>query len=1678
MKKKLRRGSLGSRVIAIVITFSLVVSLMTVLGGDASAATSLSGIESIKTRGTISIVEIVPQAGTGSIGYYVGGREPTANWLTVLASKEGKTARETYAKQLFDNLKAVGLMGTSNQNSANYPMIQSGDYAEYLPWDTIPADKDVISVRLDQTEEMQVNGTFTQDAAGDYIEANTYTFDASGGDFVENALYYQHGQLGGAGAENTYYYSLTFARVELTESNVTNYIGVPLYVPVADPAIPGYTYYEYAGTLKVGGDFTVEDEINEGIGYFVGTIVNDVNARKPSTTWECLQEVTITETAIPEGHPLIGSTLYMDSGEEGYTAVKIETGYVPVSGAVYYKLVDMAHSYYAVKDSQNPYREAVTGETGYFDELVGYRFVGNGSATNGTTYYKFTPSAGGAAQNMVYDTIYVAGGYTNSEWFKRYVLDMDGASEDVMTTMRVTVNSVTLDQLTETVAKNANLVVVSAGFDLANNGSTVAYTRDVSNVVLDVLKSKPRVVDSRISGASNLASLVDGTTIPGVTANNVYNFAVGTGTDARSALATNQFHTPFSVKTPYQVVADEITYENFLRGSTNLLSTDISMATCIRYILNTHRVQNQKTSLNVLDIQPYAKKYTNDNTLSVNTVLSWLPQATQNTLKNSDNTYRINITHMSTAELVCNIEDLSEKYDLIYIGAGEKGKNLSDNYYYANIGATVSIQNQLKGLLSTNDTTARYSGNDLTPQKKAELMEYANAGLPIVISDTLISGGNNTENHTLAAVASGNGNLLSVTYSVTPALPNSGDITNVEYQWYYRTGSNRSWQRVSNATGPTYTVSNDYEYRCEVSGVYNGNTYTAFSNAVKRGANSGSTIYNQHFEAKTSSPYAAWTNSASSYYVGNSITPDDEDGTLRVTYTRRSQVRDERNLTYTWYSYSNGTSRAVQSGNGNATFDVDRYGSFDTYYYCVISIQYKTSRNGSWRTATCTSPAYELVRTSVGSTGGGNATTTAPGTNATIPVPVGGENKLDATKIDRNSLMYDVLNGVWEKENVVVQSSVQRKTSGTNIPELDDNQDTLVKYLNLSRPSITLTSSPTEYGGNLSQLASYNCAGNLTYKFTIQNPTDPTPLQTRYTCNLYIDQNGDGRHSEHERIGDISLSEQGAGRVENGALEAGKAYTMQRILNQTQFSGVVAWKLEIVKVGDTTVHASEKGYAYIQPTTPTAINVLQIRSGGGEGVNLSSNPNDFGYNQSQFIPLYNQLETANMYDITVEPTTVNTLNDSYTRQEDVFARLDQFDMIIIGFADCYGDLDQETAQAIAQFIDTGKAVLFTHDTTSFFNVERSQATVTYKYWGYYFNQIIRDKVGLDRYGVTNANFKSEVASGGTGQINETEAEALRQAGYTVAYNPGSAKQSSSSTHGFTDLNIYRYGGGMSSEAKTKNVSQTNKGQITQYPFLMAQNLTVAETHHQYYQLNMNADDIVVWYCLSGNSGNYNYDANHYNDGTNAYYIYNRGNITYSGAGHSTSLSPDEAKLFVNTMVAAYRAAYSKPTVEFKTANDYPATTQLVPMEYSAGSSSQSLGTDQTIYFKLQDTNLTANKSIAVKLYYEVAAGTTGAVTMASAGLGTSTEIFVKEATLGTVYRAEDGQSVSSTALYSNVLYKTVLPAEVLNYFSTQNASETKIYLKAITTIHNGSSNSSYVGSDDLTLKKLGLLRLE
>ncbi len=132
---------------------------------------------------------------------------------------------------------------------------------------------------------------------------------------------------------------------------------------------------------------------------------------------------------------------------------------------------------------------------------------------------------------------------------------------------------------------------------------------------------------------------------------------------------------------------------------------------------------------------------------------------------------------------------------------------------------------------------------------------------------------------------------------------------------------------------------------------------------------------------------------------------------------------------------------------------------------------------------------------------------------------------------------------------------------------------------------------------------------------------------------------------------------------------------------------------------------------------------------------------------------------------------------------------------------------------------------------------------------------------------------------------------------------------------------------------TNRVQAANEGQITKYPFAIPDSIFVADTHAQNYQLDLEYDsdgDVLVWYNLAGTSNrndgkksavNSNsisvYDGKN-QDSRNNYYIYTKGNITYTGLGHSKNsdspMSDDEIKLFINTMVAAYRSSAAKPYI--------------------------------------------------------------------------------------------------------------------------------------------------------------------
>ncbi|MGV8983340.1 DUF5057 domain-containing protein [Clostridium sp.] len=107
---------------------------------------------------------------------------------------------------------------------------------------------------------------------------------------------------------------------------------------------------------------------------------------------------------------------------------------------------------------------------------------------------------------------------------------------------------------------------------------------------------------------------------------------------------------------------------------------------------------------------------------------------------------------------------------------------------------------------------------------------------------------------------------------------------------------------------------------------------------------------------------------------------------------------------------------------------------------------------------------------------------------------------------------------------------------------------------------------------------------------------------------------------------------------------------------------------------------------------------------------------------------------------------------------------------------------------------------------------------------------------------------------------------------------------------------------------TTSTQKINEGIMTMYPFVLGDNITIATTHNQYYTLDLEDPNVIPWYNLIGSNRDIYDSYNHY-------YSYSKGNLTYSGTGHTPSAFPDsEQKLFVNTMYRAFLGANHSPTI--------------------------------------------------------------------------------------------------------------------------------------------------------------------
>ncbi len=503
-----------------------------------------------------------------------------------------------------------------------------------------------------------------------------------------------------------------------------------------------------------------------------------------------------------------------------------------------------------------------------------------------------------------------------------------------------------------------------------------------------------------------------------------------------------------------------------------------------------------------------------------------------------------------------------------------------------------------------------------------------------------------------------------------------------------------------------------------------------------------------------------------------------------------------------------------------------------------------------------------------------------------------------------------------------------------------------------------------------------------------------------------VDTDGDGNidfFSDELQIG-ISVNDGTVLPSEDGVyqLRSGNEYTISKAVPQN-YVGFLAWKLVFVQnqkqFGSnnslSTVRTAIEGFSAV-PATDTVkpeIKVLQLTPPSDEQYNTNNFILD-GEKDPEMHKLYTQVYD---FDIKVDSKPVdffvtrfsngNGNDKEYTMS--YYDYLCQYDIVVIGFSDWFDfkatkradgtipliysakngvadstgspatmycqpqDIMKDAMLAIREYALSGRSILFTHDLTFTYGWGEDNVDEHSHYPSYY----LRDIMGMDRYhrlNLTDLTYSVDPFRKGTVVENyESKYDEPLLNGVNTGEN-----------YGYTDSTIVRnfasaYGVNAIEKTRTYNpvnpyvpnnrnttyekVTVINEGQITQYPFFIADadhpEFNVASTHNQYFQLNLDTssfddytdDDVVVWLAISNKDDNSDgmtaeheyYKALH-NDVRNNYYIYSKGNIIYTGSGHSYMSAKDdgqnldkERKLFVNTLVASYQSGQHRPDLEFK-----------------------------------------------------------------------------------------------------------------------------------------------------------------
>lgn len=1665
MKKNLKHNT--KKYIAGILTIALAAGVCQSYGSMEVSAQgmTLPGIEKLvqdtvaSTDGTFHILEIVPSKKDASIGYLIGGEEPvsegrklselpaaserlsamahiTSSSLGNLAESDGPVSFSTYREGGSRTEEIRGSFVKNTENNGRYTYAQKEPvYRLYTEGDN--------NERYDRYSVIEVSGTSNENKQS-VSPVFSKVSGVTGGNLEMT--------IGDAADALT---ALAPARYALTpydknsngsmnninniDFKADNYVGMEVYTKTADDV------YTYLGKVVYGGDLPA--------GYAIQSTA--ITSENPSEASENLGEVTTAESSgLVTAASASGNDAAAESGNEMQTfSVQSTSGndivtseqknlYIlnmanttPILWAAWnenpggtgsYTLKTPADGYFVHFTENNTSGEyyvskvTLSNTNGDYKLIDSYKENDTGKyvmVSSGTMQVSTRLDSGYEASNS-YDfigdnakdalvTVAYDGGFYNKEWFKKQVLNLSGSSRyekdadysGEVNDFNIEVTTLTLAQLAELTATDSqayygiNLDDVDLIY-LSGRGSYAAESVNMTSAATALTKMIFGIKDT--TGERNNADRVPvvmdygfysqnktlakepnnnqnnkiltqmALTILKVSDDNIAKEVASQGDAYWNGQTATSLSLDDSVKealydnvylnddsaTPYvasdfladwkgnaakaatfEAVLKEIQYENFLAKKNNnaaQMDEKISKASITRYILNwyMHRV-TVKSSIRVLDLEP-CYDFKSATTLTADRVKEFMG-------RKDTYTGSVEIKQMSSAEFIGKVEDLNEKYDMIYLGA-RVGKMNTEN------GVTVYNDPQMKGLIYSH---------------VGDYYDYATK--------------TDTENVTQARETYNARHRLQDS-SLDHRKTDDDDPTNKSADVYRGPGNDM-----------------------------NSTRYEEFCQFIEAG-----------------------------YPV-----------VIADTFIKV----DNNNI-------------PVAS---TATLDKN------SYFYKLVDFALQKDANGQY--------LYWQKNIFTESQLTDNTADTKLGTTLSARRSVFC-NYLNLSKLSVN---WVTTYGAAYPQELKYNSNQNGASNGGSLEKIDGKYQ--LQYIFNLQNDAAISQTGTTYDCKL--FVDKNADGRFSGSDYVEGKTY-TSSEEVSGLTVYI-RKGD------EWIKVDPIATENGNRYE---LRTGEIYRVIRVLPE-EYVGVIPWKLVFYDNTDRLVRTAKSGYTSVpQQNGKKTIRVLQLLSDDNRNNwNLHDEQNN---SNSTFSKCINGLTDWNVVGLdqvgadgkvnpskSIDSMTVTYLiNDklkiSGTSDTDIqkiyqesYNLFQQYDMLILGFGDAYrfgytyGAYDPSkeipagimenvkrnlaVGWAVRDYIESGKSILFTHDTTSYVN--NIQSVIPYNdngtaeiyhsnywYWGYEFNKTIRASVGLDRYGALKEYYQQRAAST-TGEEQKRDQEYLKT---LESYTFDEIKEPNSDNElwqkeGVTKYTVVRFLRSYLEDLRTTNSSevwfpvknsllkqagydngngpawnypsnllmgdyagssliatQVNDGQITQYPYQISadEQLEISNTHYQWLQPNMELDrngdgknDIVVWYCISGVAdGNYK-NTNIYNitpnDVVNNYYIYTMGNVTYSGAGHSTPSKESEIKLFVNTMIAAYNAGVTAPSVRFKDKSG--SKIQSVYMLYDSVNhivlDDKNNGTI-SVNFQADDYNILAGgQQLCVEFYKSCADDTSGAISV-------------------------------------------------------------------------------------------------